>query len=79
MSKKGVLSIMPDFNKDAKVFYRGKSGYAENSYQYATSSFNGMTPSVIIYPSSKDDILKVIHFASTNDIGIGKIKHALKK
>ena len=79
MSKKGVLSTMPDFNKDAKVFYRGESGYAENSYQYATSSFDGMTPSAIIYPSSKDDILKVIHFASTNDIGIGKIKHALKK
>ena len=77
MSKEEVPTF-PHFNKETKVFYRGESGYAENSYQYATSSCDGMSPSAIIYPSSKDDILKVIDYASNNDIGIGK-KHALKK
>ena len=77
MSKKEIPAL-PDFMKETKVFYRGESGYAENSYQYATSSFDGMSPSAIIYPSSKDDILKVVDYARNNDVGIGK-KYALKK
>ena len=35
-----------------RIFQKGDENYKENAYQYATSSHEGMSPSLIIYPES---------------------------
>ncbi|KAG9244444.1 hypothetical protein BJ878DRAFT_69493 [Calycina marina] len=47
--------------------------YANRRYQYATSSYgeeHHMTPGLIIYPNSKEDISKVIKYARSQKIAI---------
>ena len=44
--------------------------YQINAYQYATTSHNGMTPAVIVYPESLQEILDIVDYAKSKKIGI---------
>ena len=61
---------LPEFNSRTRVFLRGDPQYLANSYQYATSSHVGMSPSAVIYPTNISDIIKAINYARTHNIGI---------
>ena len=56
-----------------KQFIKGATLYDENKYQYATSSYEGearMSPELVIYPESKDDISTAVKYANANKIAV---------
>ena len=53
-----------------RIFQRGDEEYNENAYQYAKSSHEGMSPSLIIYPESLQEILDIVNFARKNRLGV---------
>ena len=53
-----------------RIFRKDGENYKENAYQYATSSYDGMAPSLIIYPESLQEILNIVNFAKKNRLGL---------
>ena len=60
----------PQFHSKTSVFLRSDPQFSSNCYQYATSSHVGMSPAAIIYPTNISDIIKVVNYARTHNIGI---------
>ena len=51
----------------------GTQSYTNEKWQYATSSYgadHGMDPALIVQPSGKDDIVKVLAYAKANKIAV---------
>jgi len=53
-----------------RIYRRGDSEYKINAYQYATTSRNGMSPSVIIYPEGLQEILNIVDYAKKKKIAV---------
>ena len=53
-----------------RIFRKEDENYKENAYQYAKSSHEGMSPSLIIYPESLQEILNIANFAKKNRLGL---------
>ena len=53
-----------------RIYRRGDKEYQINAYQYATTSHNGMTPALIVYPESLQEILDIVDYAKSKKIGI---------
>ena len=54
-------------------FVQGTEPYHSEKYQYATSSHgvdHGMDPALIVKPSGKDDIIKVLQYAKEKKIAV---------
>merc|ERR1711971_981717 len=48
---------------ETRIFRPGYDGYEANAYRYAKTSHDGMAPNMIIYPTSLDEILKIVDWA----------------
>ena len=57
-------------SSETRIFHKGDAEYQANAYQYAKSSHDGMAPNMIIYPTSLDEILKIVDFAKKKRIGV---------
>jgi len=55
---------------ETRIFRPGYDGYEANAYQYAKTSHDGMAPNMIIYPTSLDEILKIVDWAKKKKIGV---------
>ena len=68
------MSLHPELDNliscKTRIYRRGDSEYKINAYQYATTSRNGMSPSVIIYPESLQEILNIVDYAKKQKIAV---------
>ena len=58
-------------SSETRIFHKGDTReYQASAYQYAKSSHDGMAPNMIIYPTSLDEILKIVDYAKKKRIGV---------
>ena len=57
-------------SSETRIFRKENSEYSANQYQYAKSSHDGMEPSLIIYPTTIQEILKIVDYAKEKNIGV---------
>ena len=54
----------------SRIFRRGDPEYEAHAYQYGKSSHDGMSPNIIIYPKSAQEILGIVDYAKQNRLGV---------
>ena len=63
-----------DLNKlisaETRIFRKEDPEYKVHSYQYAKSSYDGLAPNMIIYPTSIQEILNIVDYAKENKLGV---------